>query len=85
LKSDVTLHGRGAVGRGWWLNWRGRCDWCQPNEFENMESVEWAVRRRLAIAGLELLALASRPPRNEYQGLWALVKRCKKYAPRSFS
>jgi hypothetical protein len=81
LKSAVALYGRqfGGGRRGWWLNWKGPCDWCQPSEFENMDGVEWAVRRRLALAGLEPLALASRPPRREYQALWVLVQRCKKY------
>jgi hypothetical protein len=79
LKSGCQLYGWGLRGRGYWLNWKGRTDWCQPNEFETIEGVEWAVRRRLSFAGLEPLALASMPPRSEYQDLWVLVKRCKKY------
>jgi hypothetical protein len=74
LKADAQLYGRGLRGRGWWLNWRGRTDWCQPNEFETVEQLEWAVRKRLGFAKLEAVAFASQPPRAEYQQLWVLVK-----------
>ena len=77
VKAEVLLFGRefGRQGRGWWLNWQGRIDWCQPQEFRTVEAVAAAVRCRLALAGLELTALASCPPAREYQELWALVRR----------
>lgn len=75
VKSDVQLYGFRMVGRGYWINWRGRIGWCQPCEFETAGQLEWSVRRRLLLAGLKLLALASDPRRSEYQELWALVGR----------
>jgi hypothetical protein len=75
LKANVLLMTRGMHGRGYWINWQGRDDWCAPNEFFDMPQVEWAVRRRLGFAGLELLAMASHLPRNEFQELWVLVCR----------
>ena len=77
LKANVALYGRqfGGGRRGWWLNWRGREYLFQPSEFLEIEDVAAAVRRRLALARLELLALASCPPRDEYQKLWVLVRR----------
>lgn len=82
VRADTQLCGwnGGGQGRGWWINWRGRTDWCQPNEFSTVEWLQSAVARRLELAGLKLLGLASRldgvsPHRREYQPLWALVKR----------
>ena len=75
MKTVAQFYGFGLRGRGWWLNWRGRMDWCQPSEFETLEELQWAVRRRLSFARLQPAALASRAPRNEYQELWVLVRR----------
>ena len=60
------------------LNWRGRKDWCQPWQFTDWDGCQWAVERRLAIAGLRPLALASRisPGGNrEFVPLWVQVTR----------
>jgi len=70
---------RGYRQRGCWINWRGRTDWCQPNEFESFEVLAAAVKTRLKMARLEPVALASRPPQKEYQPLWVLVRRKKHY------
>ena len=79
VRPDTQLYGWGAQGKGWWINWRGRETWCQPSEFKEFDGVKWAVEIRLKLARLELVALASRPPRQEYQQLWALVRRKKKH------
>ena len=60
---------------GYLVDWRGRVAWCQPAEFLSFRGVMAAVRRRLAIAGLELEALASRTPHREHVELMALVRR----------
>jgi hypothetical protein len=80
LRSDTPLCGvlGRYAGRGYWLNWRGRTDWCQPNEFSTMEAVARGVRTRLRMVRLEAVALASRPPHQEYQKLWVLVRRYRR-------
>ena len=73
--------------RDWWINWKGRTDWCQPNEFREFERLAAAVRKFLAFGhregrrrrGMEVLALASRLPRTEYQQLWVQVRRLNKF------
>ena len=50
--------------RGLRLNWVHRADWCQPWQFLNWEDLQGAVRRRLNLAGLELVAMASRVQRR---------------------
>lgn len=42
----------------WFLTWRGRTMWCQPVFFQWWNEIEKVVRRRLEMAGLELVALA---------------------------
>jgi hypothetical protein len=39
---------------GFWMNWRGRKDWCQPREFSNWKELMGAAERRLHLAGLRL-------------------------------
>lgn len=76
VKADAQLYGRpGEWRRGFWLNWRGRCDWCQPCEFYEWDSVVSAVQTRLRRAGLEAVSFASCPPALEYQALWVEVQR----------
>lgn len=74
VRSDTQLF---PQGRGWWLNWRGREDWCQPSQFWQVEHLATAVAVRLRLARLELVAMCSRPPRREYQELWVQVRRFK--------
>lgn len=65
VKPDWQLRGDALAPRrgiGLALNWRGRMDWCQPWEFDDFDQVVWAVERRLKIAGLALLTLASALP-----------------------
>jgi hypothetical protein len=44
---------------GWEIGWRGRVSWCQPYNFLSWNDLAWAVRRRVELAGLKLVALAS--------------------------
>jgi hypothetical protein len=76
VKSDAQFY---PQGRGWWINWKGRTDWCQPHEFSTVNGLQKAVRLRLKFARLDLLALCSEPPRREFQELFALVQRRKKH------
>lgn len=82
LRSDTMLFNCGHHRRGYWLNWRGRTSWCQPNEFPTIEGVEWAVRKRLDMVRLRVIAFASPPPRKEYQELWVLVRRHREHRER---
>ena len=82
------LHYGGPIflfGGGWQrcevsIHWRGRQDWCQPWQFPDWAGLEWAVGRRLAIAGLAPLAYASRltAEARDYPALWVKVERTKK-------
>ncbi len=87
VRADTQIGGWMGTdwSRGWWINWRGREDWCQPSEFRQFEHLVAAVRRFLSFGqregrrrrGMELLAVASRLPRREYQELWVLVRRAE--------
>ena len=75
--------GWGCPG-GWLITWRGRQDWCQPWQFLKWDELVWAVRRRLEIAKLKLVALAgakggtpyAEVERGDGEGeLWCLVER----------
>lgn len=69
----VCVGGAGYPG-GFWLNWRGRVSWCQPNEFLTWEGLMAAIRHRLGLAGLEMVAISSSLPRTDYTRLHVLVR-----------
>lgn len=50
------------------MRWRGRTAWCQPCEFTRWPQLLSAVRTRLRIAGLEMIALASVVPAAGFLG-----------------
>lgn len=63
--------------KGYWLNWHaGRVGFAQPNAFTSFRDLLEAVRYRLAMAGLALVAVASSWRRaTDYTRLYALVER----------
>lgn len=62
--SQRYIFDRGRGGKGLEIDWRGRCDWCQPFSFFRWDDLFWAVRRRLELAGLGMVAIASSTKRD---------------------
>lgn len=60
-----TVRTRYVVAQGWGspngveIGWRGHVSWCQPYTFLCWDDLFWAVRRRVELAGLGLVAVAS--------------------------
>lgn len=81
VRAHTTLLRAGGCHCGWWINWRGYWDRFQGCEFLLIDRLQAAVERRLAEAGLKLLALASRREdrRREFVPLWAEVGRKANY------
>ncbi len=62
---------------GFFMDWRGRVDWCQPFEFITFGQLVRHVRMRLKMARLELVAIASGLPRTWPMALLVLVRRMR--------
>jgi hypothetical protein len=46
--------GGSTIPNAYWMNWKGRVDWCQPNEFASFQGLLGVVTARLRMAGLRL-------------------------------
>jgi hypothetical protein len=67
--SYVRVGNAGFRTPGFWLNWRGKRDWCQPHEFLNWADAVAAIEARLALAGLRLVNLVL-----DWRGEFKLVR-----------
>lgn len=64
----------GYLCDGFWMNWRGRKDWCQPVEFDDWVELEWAVTRCCELRGLQPEAVVV-DCAGEYRAVRVLVRR----------
>jgi hypothetical protein len=69
-----------GIPNGLFLAWRGRESWCQPCEFVNWGELSWALRRRLAIAGLRAVEIERRQFTGSWERIWVKVERLERQA-----